>query len=175
MLRHFLSVRLVVLCCAAVTASGLFVSTAAADSGQQMPALEWQTDFEVVRKIAQAEEKVILLFFTGSDWCSPCKELKSRVFDSPEFAHFAKEKIVTQYVDFPQFTKLKKATSEQNYTLATVYGVIANDMLQVPAVLLVSADGELLGRTGYMPYKAAGYIEHLQELSKGHLEVAALN
>ena len=51
---------------------------------------------------ASAEHKVVLLDFTGSDWCGWCKRLKAEVFDQPEFAEFAQANLIMVEVDFPR-------------------------------------------------------------------------
>jgi len=42
--------------------------------------VNWQTDFDLAKKQAKEENKPILMLFTGSDWCPPCKMLKKRFF-----------------------------------------------------------------------------------------------
>ena len=44
----------------------------------------WLIDAEKAKEQAKKEGKAILMDFTGSDWCPPCKQLKSKVFDSQE-------------------------------------------------------------------------------------------
>ncbi|MCK5682332.1 thioredoxin family protein, partial [bacterium] len=35
----------------------------------------WQTDFAAAKAQAQKENKLLLIDFTGSDWCGWCKKL----------------------------------------------------------------------------------------------------
>ena len=56
----------------AVMISTLFVSTAVAEEG-------WLVDFEKAKTQAAKEGKPILMEFTGSDWCPPCKALHKNV------------------------------------------------------------------------------------------------
>ena len=56
----------------AVMISTLFVSTAVAEEG-------WLVDFEKAKAQAAKEGKPILMEFTGSDWCPPCKALHKNV------------------------------------------------------------------------------------------------
>ena len=55
---------------------GLAVSASAGDG--------WMTDFEAAKVKAKAENKPMLLSFTGSDWCPPCMALKKNVFQKKE-------------------------------------------------------------------------------------------
>ena len=49
-------------------------------------AAEWLTELPAAQAKAAAENKAILVDFTGSDWCGWCIRLRKNVFDTPEFA-----------------------------------------------------------------------------------------
>ncbi|KQC29243.1 thioredoxin family protein [Flagellimonas eckloniae] len=61
----------------------------------------WHTDFEDAKTVAKKEKKNILIYFTGSDWCSPCKKLKTDLFDTNDFKQISK-KFTLLYVDIPR-------------------------------------------------------------------------
>ena len=44
----------------------------------------WMTDLKVAQDRAYAENRLVLLDFTGSDWCGWCIKLKAEVFDTAE-------------------------------------------------------------------------------------------
>ena len=44
--------------------------------------VNWQTDYKSVLKQAKKDKKNVLVYFTGSDWCPPCKMLKRDLFVS---------------------------------------------------------------------------------------------
>src|SRR5678815_4008777 len=77
---------------------------------------EWLTDLAKAKEKAKTENKMVLLDFTGSDWCPPCKALHKNVFSSSEFVDYAKKNLVLVEVDFPiskkQSDELKKANAE---------------------------------------------------------------
>ena len=56
--------------------------------------LTWLTNIEEAQKIANKENKQVFIYFSGSDWCIPCKELKEEVLDSKMF----KKKAFSDYV-----------------------------------------------------------------------------
>ncbi len=58
------------------------------------PALgaEWMTDFEAAKARAAAENKAILVNFTGSDWCGYCMRMKRNVLDKQEFLDYTRDK-----------------------------------------------------------------------------------
>lgn len=66
----------------------------------------WETDIEAALKKADAENKHILLLFTGSDWCGFCKKLEKEVLSRKEFQNIAPLKYVMVYFDFPSSKKI---------------------------------------------------------------------
>ena len=73
--------------------------------------------------MAKEENKLILLKFSGSDWCIPCIQLEKRVIEDSTFVRFAEKKLVIMIADFPRQKKHQLAASEQadNDQLASVY------------------------------------------------------
>ena len=51
----------------------------------QESTLNWHTDLNKAVNISISENKPMMLFFTGSDWCGWCIRLKKEVFNYPEF------------------------------------------------------------------------------------------
>jgi len=54
----------------------------------------WQTDYEQAIAQAKKEQKKIMLYFSGSDWCKPCIIWKKEVFDTETFQQYAFQKLV---------------------------------------------------------------------------------
>ena len=63
--------------------------------------LNWLTDFDLAKKESASSKKPILIYFTGSDWCSPCKMLKKDFFNTEAFESKA-ENFVLLMVDMPR-------------------------------------------------------------------------
>jgi len=61
----------------------------------------WQTDYETAMTCAKKEKKNILVYFTGSDWCAPCKMLKTDLFAKDEFKEIS-DSYVMLYIDIPR-------------------------------------------------------------------------
>jgi thioredoxin-related protein len=123
--------------------------------------VEWLTDVQAAQAKAKAEDKLVLLDFTGSDWCGWCKRLKKNVFDKPEFAEFARSKLVLVEVDFPHNKKLPQEQQETNARLDKTYGIES-----YPTIILLNADGKLVGRTGFVFGGASAFISRLEKLIK---------
>ena len=115
--------------------------------------LVWQTDMNKAIEVAKKENKPIMLFFTGSDWCGWCKKLQSEVLKKPEFIEWAKKNVVLVDVDFPRTNLQTEAIKAQNQSLQQMFEVRG-----YPVVWFVnpstSADGKInlekLGSTGYV-------------------------
>jgi len=121
----------------------------------------WLTDFEQAQKEAAARNLPILVDFSGSDGCGWCIKLDKEVFSKSEFKEYAEENVVLFLADFPQRKELPATVKAQNEKLSNQYGVRG-----FPTVLLLDADGEVLGRTGYKAGGPAEYVKHLKSLLK---------
>ena len=102
----------------------------------------WLTNFDQAQLQARQEQKLILLNFSGSDWCAPCVKMKQEVFETVEFTQLANETLVLVRADFPR-SKKKQLPSEQvehNEKLAERY----NPEGKFPYTLLLKADGTII-------------------------------
>ncbi|MGO8697092.1 MAG: thioredoxin family protein [Limisphaerales bacterium] len=70
-------------------------------SDKRVAELPWATDLPGALRQAKAEHKIVLLDFTGSDWCMWCTRFDDDVLSKPEFASYAKTNLVMVRVDFP--------------------------------------------------------------------------
>jgi thioredoxin-related protein len=134
--------------------------------GASAAELEWLTDLAHAKSLAKAENKLVLMDFTGSDWCPPCKKLKKDVFSSEEFATFAKAHLVLVEVDFPKTKKVMEKQSAElkkaNQALAEKFAIEA-----YPTVIVLSPEGKQLSKdTGYDGSSAKEFVAKLQKLTK---------
>jgi protein disulfide-isomerase len=123
--------------------------------------VEWFTDAQAAQAKAKAENKLVLLDFTGSDWCGWCKRLKKNVFDKPEFAEFAQSKLVLVEVDFPHNKTLPQAQQEANARLDKTYGIDS-----YPTIILLDPEGKQVGRMGFVFGGPSAFIAKLEKITK---------
>ena len=121
----------------------------------------WLTDFVKAKEEAAKREVPILVNFSGSDWCGWCIKLDKEVLAKKAFLSYAKENLVLFNADFPSKTKLPEATAKQNKALQKEYKIKG-----FPTVLILDAEGKLLGQTGYRKGGPEAYVKHLKELTK---------
>lgn len=102
----------------------------------------WEPDFNEAKQLAKANHKLILLNFSGSDWCSPCIQMKQEVFENQEFSKMADSNLVLVNADFPRKKKhqLPKERQEQNEALADEY----NPSGRFPFTLLLDQNGKVI-------------------------------
>ncbi len=104
-------------------------------------AAEWMTDIEAAKARAGAEGKMVLVDFTGSDWCTWCIRLRQDVLDKPEFEAYAADKFVLAEVDLPRNkTKLSAEQREKNEEVAAQYKIDG-----FPTLMVMTPDGRMLG------------------------------
>lgn len=112
--------------------------------------LTWYTDLAEASELAKKENKTLMLFFTGSDWCGWCKRLEADVFTKPEFKEWSDKEVIMLVLDFPRASILSEAQKTQNMKLQQQFAIRG-----YPTVVLTKVDKENLnltelGRTGWM-------------------------
>jgi thioredoxin-related protein len=105
---------------------------------------QWLTDYDKAIKSAKKNNQNVLVYFTGSDWCSPCIMLKKDLFESVEFLALA-DKYVLLYIDMPRNKDL--LTSEQLTHNKELWSKL-NTKGSVPLIKILSKNGKELGEYG---------------------------
>jgi thioredoxin-related protein len=102
----------------------------------------WETDFENAKKKAEKEHKLILLNFSGSDWCIPCIKLRKEIFEGTTFKNFADSNLILINADFPRLKKnqLSKDLQKKNDKLADKY----NPQGSFPFTVLLNQEGKVI-------------------------------
>lgn len=77
------------------------VSTIGFSQDEDYSNLNWLTDFEKAKEESVSSKRPILIYFTGSDWCGPCKSLKKDFFNTEAFEEKSKN-FVLLMVDMPR-------------------------------------------------------------------------
>ena len=124
----------------------------------EYPPEGWTDSITEAIKTADAEDKMILLNFTGSDWCSWCERLGDEVLFTPEFESWADDNLVRVFLDFPQAIDQSEETMMQNQVLMHMLGVRG-----YPTIWLLGSDLTPLLKTGYREGGYEAYISHLQD------------
>ena len=122
----------------------------------------WLADLPKAEAQAKAENKIVLIDFTGSDWCGWCIKFKKEVLDTAEFQAYAAKNVVLVELDYPH----KKVQSDDlkmtNAALNKQYKVSG-----YPTLVVLDKDGKEIGRqVGYAEGGPAAFIAKLEEFKK---------
>lgn len=121
----------------------------------------WLTDYHQAQEQAKANKKLLLLDFTGSDWCGWCIRLRREVFSKPEFQEYADKNLVLVEVDFPRGKEQTRDVRLQNQNLAMQYEVQG-----FPTIIVLNGEGKKVGELGYIPGGPTAFISELERLRK---------
>lgn len=123
--------------------------------------IQWEPDFENAKKIAKEKHELILLNFSGSDWCGPCIVMRKDYLENDAFTNLSKDHLVLVNADFPR-KKKNTGTPEQikrNEALAEQY----NKDGIFPLTLVLNSDGKVLKSwKGKPEVPVEKWIEELQ-------------
>ncbi|MDX2111282.1 MAG: thioredoxin family protein [Verrucomicrobiota bacterium] len=122
----------------------------------------WLTNNDSARATAKAEGKYLLLEFTGSDYCPPCKALARDLLTTPKFTDYATHNLVLLKLDFPKKTALSAEQRKHNDTLATQYKVEG-----FPTLILLDPQGKEVSREVGYSGDPAGVMAWLKKHVKG--------
>ena len=122
----------------------------------------WGKNLEAAKEHAVKEKKYILLNFSGSDWCIPCRHMTATIFESPVFEAYAAEHLLLVRADFPRLKKnrLEKSQEQYNEALAIQY----NSEGKFPLTLLLDAEGKVIRKWDGDPQTdAQKFVSFLEE------------
>jgi protein disulfide-isomerase len=127
----------------------LFLAGAFVTQAQE---LKWYTDVREAITVSNKENKPMLMFFTGSDWCGWCIRLQNEVLKTPEFTKWASQNVILVELDYPRRTAQTAEIKNQNNELQQAFGIQG-----FPTIYFTNAeskDGKVnfkgLGQTGYV-------------------------
>jgi protein disulfide-isomerase len=121
----------------------------------------WLTDYKEAQQQAKMNNKLLLLDFTGSDWCGWCIKLRREVFSKPEFERYATKNLILMEVDFPRGKEQTGSVRLQNERLAQLYGVEG-----FPTIIVLNPEGKKVGELGYIEGGPSAFIAELEKLRK---------
>lgn len=119
--------------------------------------IQWQTDYQAALSQSKATNKPILLFFTGSDWCTWCHRLEDEVLKTSTFANALGNKMIFVTLDFPKRPQSDAKLKAQNQALQQKFSIQG-----YPTVIVIDGNEKVLTRTGYEAGGADNYVNSLK-------------
>ena len=114
--------------------------------------VKWHTDLNAAIDIATKENKKVMLFFTGSDWCGWCKRLQKEVFITSDFEEWSNDLVLVE-LDFPRRTPQDQNIRNQNLQLQSMFQVRG-----YPTVHFVTPEKMPDGKTNLKNLGKTGYV-----------------
>lgn len=106
----------------------------------------WHTDLDAARQAAKQARKPLLVYFTGSAWCPPCKLLHAEVMTSPAFEAYAAGRILVK-LDYPPLSEREASKVRANPALGKLMEIKSSyNIAGFPTAVLLDADGKEIGR-----------------------------
>lgn len=135
------------------TAVILFVSNITAQEDidslpvEEVVSANWESSYKTALKKSKKEKKPVLIYFTGSDWCGPCKVLDRDLFHTEKFKALADKDLVLLEVDIPRRKDIVSADKmSENLYLQSKYKVKA-----FPTLMMVNHKGRKIAeKKGYV-------------------------
>lgn len=121
----------------------------------------WLDSVPDAMEIAAQDNKLVLLDFTGSDWCGWCQKLVAETFSKPEFMEYARKNLILVELDFPMHKQQSADVRAANNALKKKY-----DVSGFPTLVALNANGTVLWKqTGYLPGGPPALIAELDKIS----------
>ena len=141
----------------AAAVSLLFASFARAEAQS-----DWLHDYNKAQEEAKANHKLLLLNFTGSDWCGWCIKFDKEILSQSQFKNYAHDKLVLVELDFPRRKTQPVEEKKQNVHLAQEYQVVG-----FPTIVVLNSNGQKVWQfDGYFPGGPEAFIAQLEKLPK---------
>ncbi len=121
----------------------------------------WLKDYETALADAKENNTNVLLYFTGSDWCAPCKMLKKDLFDTADFQSIS-DNYALLYIDIPRnMDLLSPNQAEHNHKVLAKH----NKKGVFPLFVILNPKGKALDE--YSGYSMTGDVQyHMALFSK---------
>ncbi|MDF2433994.1 MAG: hypothetical protein JWP44_3625 [Mucilaginibacter sp.] len=130
-------------------------------------AVTWLGNFDTAKTEAAQQHKLILINFSGSDWCGPCIRLRKEILESAAFENYAADHLVLVRADFPRQKKnqLSKDQTKMNEALADKYNADG----KFPYTVLVDEKGRVLYKWDGFPNETPDeFISQINSADASH-------
>ncbi len=134
-----------------------------AGSASALDIYNWDTDLEAAQAVAEAEGMDLFVYFAGSDWCGWCDRFHKEILTTSRFESYLDENFVPVLIDFPRGIEQSEELKAANEVLARRMGVQG-----FPTIILMDAEGDELGRLGYLPGGPNNYIAEVRTIMRSN-------
>lgn len=123
-----------------------------------------QSRLENAKKQALEKKELILLNFSGSDWCIPCIKLHKNIIETEEFKKLESDHVIVYLnADFPRNKKNQPSADlkKENASLADQY----NPKGIFPYTILMDQNGKILKSWEGLPSESTtAFIKEIRDI-----------
>jgi len=120
----------------------------------------WMTSLARAQEMAREKHRLLVMDFTGSDWCGWCIKLDEDTFSKKEFVDYAQENLILLRLDFPKKAPISDELRKQNGALQAQY-----EIKGFPTIIILDDSGKEVDRlVGYLAGGPKAMIARLQKL-----------
>lgn len=149
----------------------LYFCVALTSIAASVDAASWLSDHGAATLRRAAENKPVLMLFTGSDWCPACQNLQSNVFLKPEFTSYADANLILLEVDFPKKRPVPTKEKQARESLANSYRITS-----YPTMILLDTKGQEAIRIQYSGATAKEFVtvldQYVRQITPGRMAKA---
>ena len=133
-----------------------------AQTSNESEPLHWYIDYDDAKKDALTSGKIMMLYFSGSDWCKPCIQLNKNILESEAFTKYVTGNFVPVKLDFPKMRKNKPSKNKiiHDENLAEKY----NPNGVFPLLVFLDRDEKMIGFTGYSELSPNAYVAVIDKI-----------
>lgn len=111
----------------------------------------WETNFEEAEKLAQSQDRPLLIAFLGPNWCPCSDQLEEEVLNSEPFLAALKDQVIFLKVEIQE-------DYEENF-LAEKYRIES-----CPSLVLIESDGHEIAVLDYLPLGGQEFGCYINEM-----------
>jgi protein disulfide-isomerase len=123
----------------------------------------WGEDFTAAKEEASQNGKLLLIAFSGSDWCGWCMRMEKEIYSESKFINGAKKNFVLVMIDNPRDKSiLSKLALKQNPGIISEYGISG-----YPCTIIAKPSGEVIKRIGgYQQGGVKAFLDTINAVAK---------
>lgn len=119
---------------------GCFSIAVSQETKNEEISLKWEDSFKIALKKSKKHKKPVLIYFTGSDWCTPCKILDKKLFHTKKFKDLSDKDFVLYEADNPRNKDLLSSEKlNENNKLIRKYKIKS-----YPTLVVVNHRGKMI-------------------------------
>ena len=155
--------------------------TGSAAARKEARQAKWLTSFSHATGQARKEDKLIMAYFRGSDWCDFSKKLDREVLSTDLFIDWAEKNLILLEVDLPAEKRQSPSQKKHNDALVERYSVN-----RTATFVFIDSDGEPVTRCAFdtarlrddeptgQPRRFIEYLEHVVKTRPRKQQIEAL-